>query len=98
LIGCPQGYIGCIKLDDAVWNIVCEDLLEPHILIESLDRHFTDGENATLLEQITFLETQIDGKLRKKRKYIALISLEHLMNMSLQISAGYSRNPSKFWR
>jgi site-specific DNA recombinase len=81
LIGCPQGYIGCIKLDDAVWNIVCEVLLEPHILIESLDRHFANDENATLLEQITFLEMQIEDKVKEEEKiyraYIAGAFDEH---------------------
>ena len=81
LIGCPQGYIGCVKLDGAVWDIVCQVLLEPDVLIEALDRHFADDGNATLIEQITFLETQINDKTKEEEKiyraYVAGAFDEH---------------------
>jgi site-specific DNA recombinase len=81
LIGCPQGYIGCVKLDGAVWDIVCQVLLEPHILTEALDRHYVDDGNATLIEQITFLEIQINDKTKEEEKiyraYIAGAFDEH---------------------
>lgn len=68
LIGCPQGYIGCNKLDDAVWYIVCQVLLEPQVLVEAVERHFTNDENAALLEQIRFLEQQIEDKSKEEEK------------------------------
>jgi len=81
LIGCPQGYIGCIKLDDAVWNIVCQVLLKPQVLIDAVDRHFAADENATLLEQVAFLEQQIEDKVKEEEKlyraYVAGAFDEH---------------------
>ena len=81
LIGCPQGYIGCIKVDNAVWEIVCQVLLEPEILIEALDRHFAADENATLLEQVAFVEKQMDNKAKEEEKiyraYVAGAFDEH---------------------
>lgn len=81
LIGCPQGYIGCIKLDEAVWDIVCQVLLEPQVLLDALDRHFADGENAALLEQIAFLEQQIEARAKEEEKlyraYVAGAFDEH---------------------
>ncbi len=71
LIGCPQGYIGCIKVDNAVWDIVCQVLLEPEVLIEALDRHFAADENATLLEQVAFLEKQIADGTKEEEKILA---------------------------
>jgi site-specific DNA recombinase len=81
LIGCPQGYIGCVKLDNAVWDIVCQVLLEPQVLIETMDRHFAADDNVTLLEQIAFLETQIGDKAKEEdklyRAYLAGAFDEH---------------------
>jgi site-specific DNA recombinase len=81
LIGCPQGYIGCIKVDDAVWDIVCQVLLEPEILIEALDRHFATDENTTLLEQVAFLEHEIQHAAKEEEKiyraYVAGAFDEH---------------------
>lgn len=81
LIGCPQGYIGCNKLDDAVWHIVCQVLLEPEVMIEALDRHFADDDNAVLLEQIAFLEAQVTDKAKEEEKiyraYVAGAFDEH---------------------
>jgi site-specific DNA recombinase len=81
LIGCPQGYIGCNKLDDAVWHIVCQVLLEPQVMIEALNRHFADDDNTVVLEQIAFLEAQLVDKSKEEEKvyraYVAGAFDEH---------------------
>ncbi len=81
LIGCPQGYIGCIKVDNAVWDIVCQVLLKPEVLIEALDQHFAADENASLLKQVAFLEKQIYDRAKEEEKiyraYVAGAFDEH---------------------
>ncbi len=59
---CPQGKIGCRKLDTAVWSVICMVLLNPEILTDALERQFEESGNATLLEQIAFIEGQITAK------------------------------------
>ncbi len=80
-IGCPQGQIGCKKVDTAVWKVICHVLLKPHVLTEALDRHFTDDGNAGLLEQIGYLEQQLEAKQHEEEKlyraYVANAFDEH---------------------
>lgn len=59
---CTQGKIGCRKLDTAVWSVICMVLLNPDILTEALKRQFEDNGNAILLEQVKFIESQIEKK------------------------------------
>jgi hypothetical protein len=46
-------------VDEAVWNIVCKVLLEPYMLLNSLERFFSDDANDGLIRQIAYLEQQI---------------------------------------
>lgn len=60
---------------------MCQVLLEPEVLIQALDRHFAADENATLLEQVAFLEKQIDDGTKEEEKiyraYVAGAFDEH---------------------
>jgi site-specific DNA recombinase len=58
-VQCTQGKIGCKKLESAVWHMICQVLLEPSLLVNALERYFSDDENEGLLTQIAYLEQQV---------------------------------------
>lgn len=58
-IQCGQSQISCKRLDDAVWRVVAKVLLEPQILIEAMERQFSQGPNAQLQKEIDYLNKQI---------------------------------------
>lgn len=80
-IGCIQSQITCHALDDAVWSIVYNTLLDPQILIGALESEFNGERNAQLMSQVQYLENQIreseaaDAKLYKA--YMADVFDEH---------------------
>jgi hypothetical protein len=56
---CVQSQIVCQTLDDAVWSTICGVLLDPQMLVDSLERDYACGRNGSVLEQIGFLEREI---------------------------------------
>lgn len=58
-IGCDQGNISNRILEAAVWKVVYPVLLDPHILIASLEREFQGDHNEQTARQIAYLENQI---------------------------------------
>lgn len=70
-IGCDQGNISNRILEAAVWKVVYPVLLDPRILIASLEREFQGDHNEQTARQIAYLEAQIlalkseDDKLYK---------------------------------
>lgn len=59
---CKNSQIRCDVLDTIVWNIVCQALLEPQILLDALDEDATSQRNTELTHQITYLEQQLEAK------------------------------------
>jgi site-specific DNA recombinase len=59
---CVQSQIVCQVLDDAVWSTICKVLLDSQMLVESLERDYASGHNGSILEQIGFLEREINQR------------------------------------
>lgn len=59
---CKSGYILCRILDNAVWQIVCQALLEPQLLLDALDSDATSERNRELETHITYVEGQLASK------------------------------------
>ncbi|MBK8027813.1 MAG: recombinase zinc beta ribbon domain-containing protein [Chloroflexi bacterium] len=74
-IECQNSMISCEVLDAAVWDVVCQALLKPDLLLKALDEDATSERNRQLLEQIAFLERQIashsDDDDKLLRAYLA---------------------------
>ena len=70
-IGCDQGMISNRILEKAVWSVIYQVLLDPQVLIASLEHEFRGDRNEQTARQIAYLESQIeaskieDGKLYK---------------------------------
>jgi site-specific DNA recombinase len=70
-IGCNQRQVSCRIIDNAVWEVVAQVLLNPSILIDSLDREYMSESNQEITTQIEWLRSQIsdvdrdDGLLYK---------------------------------
>lgn len=74
-IGCTQSQVSCSILETAVWSAVCKVLLEPEVLIASMEEDFAKGENAQINAEITFLEREIRGKdLEDEKLYRAYLA------------------------
>ena len=58
-VHCEQSQISCHRLDAAVWKVISQILLEPEILIESMERQFMEGPNGQLLKEIDYLNRQL---------------------------------------
>lgn len=72
---CNQGKIGGKKLETAVWQTVCDVLLEPSHLIEALECYFRDEANENILDQIAYLEQQVSLRRQEdERIYRAYIA------------------------
>ncbi len=59
---CKNSQIGCDVLDKAVWNIVCQALLTPDLLLDALDADATSERNRQLEEQIAYLEREVSSR------------------------------------
>lgn len=83
-IACPQSQISCTILENAVWSTVCQVLLKPKILIDSLEHDFATGDNAQLNAEIARLEKRIREKDLEDEKlyraYMADVFDEHEYN------------------
>jgi hypothetical protein len=58
-VGCQQKMIRASVLDTAVWQIVCEVLTQPQLILELLDRDFESRHNKQLREQIELIEHEL---------------------------------------
>ena len=58
-VKCTQSQISCKRLDDAVWKVVSRVLLEPQILIDAMERQFSQAPNAQILKEIEYLNRQL---------------------------------------
>jgi site-specific DNA recombinase len=67
-IECRSSQLRCDVLDNAVWKIVCQALLEPQLLIEALDADATSERNRQLEEQIAYLQRELDNKTEDDEK------------------------------
>lgn len=61
-IECGNSYIKCDLLDGIVWNIVCQALLQPQVLLDALDGDATSERNRQLEAQIAYLEREVAAK------------------------------------
>jgi hypothetical protein len=57
--GCDQSQISIRVVDDAVWSVIYQVLLDPQVLITALEKEFQDERNNQTSQQIAFLENQI---------------------------------------
>jgi site-specific DNA recombinase len=74
-IACPQSQISCSILETAVWSVVCKVLLEPQILIDSLEQDFAEGDNVQLAAEIRLLEKRLREKdLEDEKLYRAYLA------------------------
>lgn len=55
-INCNASEIAAVRLDQAVWSVVCDLLLHPDIIIEYLDSTRLDDQNVSVNNQIEFME------------------------------------------
>lgn len=60
-IGCNQGRISGRILEPAVWSVVYPVLLDPQILINTLEKEFRGERNDQIARQIEYLEHQIQS-------------------------------------
>ncbi len=67
---CKNSQIKCDVLDHAVWDIVCQALLEPEVLLEALDTDQTSQRNRQLERQISFLEREFNLKADDDEKLL----------------------------
>jgi len=74
-IGCTQGHISGLILEEAVWSVVYQVLLYPQILLDVLEREFHGDRNEQLAAQIAFLESQIEStKTEDEKLYKAYVA------------------------
>lgn len=74
-IGCDQGNISNRILEAAVWKVVYPVLLDPRILIASLEREFQGDNNEQTARQIAYLENQIQAmKIEDDKLYKAYLA------------------------
>jgi len=74
-IGCDQSQISCRVLEEAVWSVIYQVLLDPQILIGALEREFKGDRNEQIHHQITFLENQNkESKLEDEKLYKAYLA------------------------
>ncbi len=80
-INCNGKQVSAPMLEQTVWNIICEMILKPELLLEQLDAELENGENTNLKKQIAFLQRQLkeseteDDKLY--RAFMADVFDEH---------------------
>lgn len=74
-IGCDQSQITAQVLENAVWEILHEVLLQPDILLAALDREFQGDTNEEINRQIDFLQEQIrNTKIEDEKLYRAYLA------------------------
>lgn len=59
---CRDARIHCKELDGIVWDIVCQALLEPKVLLDALDTDATSDRNRQLEQQVNYLERELASK------------------------------------
>jgi site-specific DNA recombinase len=78
---CKNGAIPCEVLDNAVWSVVCQALMEPQVLLDALDADMTSERNRQLQQQIAYLERELASKAdddeKLLRAYLAEVFDEH---------------------
>lgn len=67
-IGCSQGRIPAGEIEDAVWKVVTQIIMQPELLLAELDRQLDDDSNASLKQQIAFLKRQINDSGQEDEK------------------------------
>lgn len=88
-IGCDQKQISMRILDQSVWSVIYEVLLNPGVMLEALDREFNSEQNEMARNQVDFLKGQIrelqleDEKLYKAYLVDAFDEIEYGENRSL---------------
>jgi site-specific DNA recombinase len=60
-INCSQSSISTRILEPAVWSVVYQVLLDPQILIRSLEKEFKGDRNDQIARQMTYLDSQIQA-------------------------------------
>lgn len=74
-IGCDQQQISMRILDQSVWSVIYEVLLNPEIMIGALEREFYSEQNELVRNQLEFLEVQIrELKLEDEKLYKAYLA------------------------
>ncbi|MEZ4711608.1 MAG: recombinase family protein [Caldilineaceae bacterium] len=74
-INCNGKQISAPVLEQAVWNVICETILKPELLLEQLDAELENGENSSLKKQIAFLQRQIkEGESEDEKLYRAFMA------------------------
>ena len=72
---CQSRQVKADYLEDVVWSITRDLLLNPEPLVQALDELLTEGSNAELLMQINYLKGQIgefdNQSVRLQRAYMA---------------------------
>jgi site-specific DNA recombinase len=58
-IHCTQSQIAAPRLEGAVWRVISRVLLEPELVIQSMDDQFTSGPNAQLRAEVEYLRQQV---------------------------------------
>jgi site-specific DNA recombinase len=74
-IGCHQKQISMRILDQSVWSVVYEVLLNPEIMLEALERGFNSEQNEQVRNQVEFLNGQIrELQLEDEKLYKAYLA------------------------
>jgi site-specific DNA recombinase len=74
-IGCDQKQISMRILDQSVWSVVYEVLLNPEIMLEVLEREFNCEQNEQVRSQVEFLNGQVQElKLEDEKLYKAYLA------------------------
>lgn len=88
-IGCNQKQISMRILDQAVWSLIYEVLLDPGIMIGALEREFKSEKNEQVRNQIDFLKGQArELRGEDEKLYVAYLAnafdeMEYAENRSL---------------
>lgn len=74
-IGCNQKQISMQILDQSVWSVVYEVLLNPEIMLGALEREYHSEQNERVRNQVEFLNGQIrELKLEDEKLYKAYLA------------------------
>lgn len=74
-INCNGKQISAPMLEQTVWNIICEMILKPELLLQQLDAELENGENTSLKKQIAFLQRQLkEGEAEDDKLYRAFMA------------------------
>lgn len=74
-IGCDQKQVSMRILDHSIWCVIYEVLLNPRLLLDTLEKEFNSSQNEQIRNQVDFMNNQIrELKLEDEQLYKAYLA------------------------